>query len=159
MSSVKDNNDGSPMLFIDTEFNEFGGELISMGIVDLSGNEFYEVIERKPDFVYTPWVKENIIPILDKDGINSFEFSCKLEQFLKNYKYGFTIIADWPDDIKYFCQSIILGPGEMMDIPYPYFGMVVDIGLSSSESKVLHNALEDAKAIKNSWVKHRKKSL
>ena len=52
-------------LYLDTEFNGFGGELVSMGIATgASGNHFYEVLPH-PD-KWHPWVAENVVPILDK---------------------------------------------------------------------------------------------
>ena len=128
-------------LYIDTEFNEFQGELISMALVTGTGFEFYEVLEcPNPG----PWVKENVIPILGKEPIGKSEFQHKLFIFLKHFG-KITIIADWPDDIKYFCESLITGPG--MAIGHPPITFILDRSLSSGDSKVLHNALYDARAI------------
>ena len=52
-------------IFIDTEFNSFQGELISVGLVSQNGDEFYEVLEIEND--YDPWVQEHVVPYLEKN--------------------------------------------------------------------------------------------
>lgn len=135
-------------LFIDTEFNGFGGDLISMAIVG-DDQEFYEVIELDSRVPINEWVKINIYPKLGKKGIQYVIFQEMLEKFLRSFPKGFVLIADWPDDLKYFLQSIILSPGCKMNIPS--FEMKVDNQIDSSKSIVPHNALHDARAIKLAW--------
>lgn len=130
-------------LFIDCEFNGFGGELISMGIVDCHGNEFYEVLH-----VILPreWVKTNIIPVLKKEPIFFTKFQEKLQEFLCIYPKGFCLIAAWPEDIKHFNACLTYGDGRRMI--FPNFEMRIDFSLNSINSKLIHNALDDAHAIK-----------
>ena len=45
-------------LFLDCEFNGFGGELISMALVDENERYFYEVL---PCINPTAWVLDNVI--------------------------------------------------------------------------------------------------
>ncbi len=47
---------------------------------------------------------------------------------------------------------MIVGAGEWMDIQP--LTMEVDDNLSAKASKVLHNALHDARAIRDSWLKN-----
>jgi hypothetical protein len=145
-----------PFLFIDTEFNGsplngFSGQLISMAILD-KFNEFYEVIRLSNDIPIDPWVEENVIPVLNKTPISFKEFQGKLESFLNKcfFPDGFIIVADWPDDIKYFCDSLITDPGYMISVPSFETRVILDI--NSSNSNIPHNALEDAKAIRDSWL-------
>ena len=145
-----------PVIFIDTEFNGskldgYGGELISMALIE-GDNKFYEVIELKDDIIIDPWVKENVMPVLNKNPISYIDFQGRLENFLCKlfYPYGFILVSDWPDDIRYFCDSLIINPGIAIDI-YS-FEMKVIFSLSSEFSKIPHNALEDAKAIKESFL-------
>lgn len=133
-------------LFIDTEFNGFGGELISMAIVDQYDNQFYEVLEIEK--VYDSWVKHHVVPLLEKPPIHHMEFTHRLAMYLEKYD-GFTLVADWPDDIRYFCQEIITSPGGMMAIPR--FNVEMRRDLDAVRSKVPHNALMDAIAIKESY--------
>jgi len=133
-------------LYIDCEFNGFGGELISMALVDNRGNQFYEVMNIEDD--YDDWVLAHVVPILGKDAVTPQDFQKKLEKFLVNYSLGgFTLIADWPDDIKYFCEALITSPGRMMAIPG--FTAVLDRSIGSGASKIPHNALADAIAIRD----------
>lgn len=136
-------------LFIDCEFNGFGGELISMAIVSEHGDEFYEVLQLPENTKIHSWVKENVMPILKKKPVDRFVFQRKLHEFLSNYS-EVHVIVDWPDDIKYFCQSLITGAGTMMSIPST-LTMEIDRTLSNDKSEILHNALADARAIMLSW--------
>lgn len=132
-------------IFIDCEFNGFGGDLISMALVADDGEEFYEVVDLQNDRGYETWVLNNVVPILYQDSISPRLFIDKLYQFLAQYE-SVHIIADWPDDIKYFCQALITGPGRA--ITTPPITLEIDRRLSAEKSKILHNALEDAKAIR-----------
>jgi hypothetical protein len=128
-------------IYIDTEFNEFKGELISMALVAEDGNEFYEVLHcANPG----SWVAQHVMPILDKKPISLELFQTKLQAFLFQY-HRIHLIADWPEDIKHFCQALITGPGLCLN--YPPITMEMRRDLSSKDSKVPHNALHDARAI------------
>jgi hypothetical protein len=128
--------------YIDTEFNGFGGGLISLAIVTEYGSEFYEVLDCREDI--HPWVAEHVMPILEKSPVTFEVFQSRLQSFLWHMP-SIRIIADWPDDIKYFCESLIVAPG--VAISHPPIEFVLDRTLSSGESKVPHNALHDARAI------------
>lgn len=138
-------------IFIDCEFNGFGGALLSMALVDENDNEFYEVLLHH-HIKYDPWVEENVVPILHKKPITATEYQQKLQKFLNEYD-EIHVIADWPDDIKYFCMSLITGPGLCMKIPN--IRMSFDRTLSAASSEIPHNALADAKAIKDSYYRIR----
>ena len=133
-------------IFIDTEFNEFQGELISLALVAETGEEFYEVLPCEKPGV---WVSQHVMPFLEKEPIDKGMFAYKLQNFL-NLFGGVTLIADWPDDIKYFCESLIVGPG--MAISHPPITFILDRNLSSGHSKVPHNALYDARAIADMYM-------
>jgi hypothetical protein len=89
-------------LFIDTEFNGFDGELMSMALVpqwpELS--PFYEELIIKEQ--YDPWVKENVVPLMDGTPVYYTEFQKRLTDYLSLYDPAeIIIVADWPDDVKY----------------------------------------------------------
>ena len=63
-------------IYIDTEFNEFKGDLISLALVAETGEEFYEVLECKNP---GPWVAEHVMPILEKDPIDRALFQTELK--------------------------------------------------------------------------------
>lgn len=138
-------------LWIDCEFNEFGGDLISMALVAEDGQEFYEVLNLENDEKYGSWVFANVVPWLNKDPIAKTWFHTKLWSFINQWD-EVHIIADWPDDIKYFCMSLITGPGVAINTPLN-LTMQIDRELTTESSAILHNALEDARAIRRSWLK------
>jgi len=141
-------------IFIDCEFNEFGGDLISMALVADDGQEFYEVLELENDEYYGSWVYFNVVPWLNKEPVPTQEFQAKLRQFINQWE-EVHIIADWPDDIKYFCMSLITGPGMCINTPLE-LTMQIDRELNTVASTIPHNALEDARAIKRSWERREK---
>jgi hypothetical protein len=127
-------------IYIDTEFNEFRGSLISMALVAESGEEFYEVLPcENPG----PWVEVNVLPILKKEPVSILEFQYKLRTYLAQFP-AVHIVADWPEDIAHFCNALITGPGMRMNTPA--LTMEVDRSLEAV-SALPHNALEDARAI------------
>jgi hypothetical protein len=132
-------------LFLDTEFNGFGGRLISLALVPEDGTtrEFYKEIEMREQL--EPWVRDNVVPHLILVPSTYNEFQKALAQYL--WEVGdCTIIADWPDDIRYFCEALITGPGMMINCLHK-IKFELDLGVKY-ESLVPHNALHDARAIR-----------
>lgn len=130
-------------IYIDTEFNSFQGELISVALCAEDGQEFYEVLHCKDPHV---WVEKHVMPILNKAPLPTYSaLQDKLQVFLRQYK-RINIIADWPDDIRYFCELLITGPGENFNRPPTTMEIRPD--LCNDNSKIPHNALEDARAIR-----------
>lgn len=126
-------------IFIDCEFNEFKGDLISMALVSESGHEFYEVLDcPNPG----EWVKVNVLPILNKRPVPFEIFQYKLYRFLNKFDF-IHVVADWPEDIKHFCDALISGPGSRIDTP-PLTMEVIRIDAYSTQP---HNALADARGI------------
>lgn len=141
------------LIFIDTEYNGFGGELMSMALVGCDGRELYEVMSLSPDIKINSWVLDNVVPNLGKDAVSYDRFQDNLYHFLSYYDWyhgGFILIADWPDDFRYFCQSLIISSGGMM--PFRKFEMKMDRSLDCAVSEVPHNALYDARAIKAKFL-------
>lgn len=129
-------------IYIDTEFNEFQGELISMALVAESGPEFYEVL---PCDNPGPWVAENVMPILGQEPVVRQVFQLRLQHWLAQFA-SVHLIADWPEDIQHFCQSLITGPGMRINTPPLTMEIRRDI---DAVSELPHNALADARAIKD----------
>lgn len=130
-------------IWIDTEFNGFQGELISMALVSEDNDIFYESIGCGEPCA---WVHENVMPIINKDPIPKTEFWTKLEQYLNQWD-SIHIIADWPEDIAHFCQALIFGPGYAIPTPSK-MTFEVNRGIDA-ESELPHNALADAIAIRD----------
>ena len=137
-------------LFLDTEFNGFGGKLMSLALVpeNDSHRAFYKEIEMTDQL--EPWVRENVMPHLIMIPCSHHDFQQALAQYL--WEVGdCTIIADWPDDIRHFCESLVTGPGERISMPSRIkFELDLDI---EYDSLVPHMALHDARAIKEFYLK------
>jgi len=124
---------------IDCEFNEFGGDLISMGLVAEDGREWYEVL---PCPNPGKWVEDHVIPILGRKPISKEQFQARLQQFLMQFE-TIHLISDWPEDIKFFCESLITGQGTRLNTP----PLQMSIFRFDAESELPHNALSDARGI------------
>jgi deoxyhypusine synthase len=132
-------------IYIDCEFNGFGGQLISMALVAEDGNEFYEVVPLLEEA--DPWVAKHVMPILNKDAVSPHNFKQKLYRFINQYN-EIHVIADWPGDIRYFCEELIVGPSIMKHTKHTPAKMTMEIIRDiNSISRLPHNALEDARAI------------
>ena len=128
-------------MWIDTEFNEFKGDLISMALVAEDGREWYEVTYcENPG----PWVAQNVMPILNQAPIPKILMQSSLAQFLSRFT-AVHLVADWPEDLAHFCELLITGPGYRLDTPPLTMEIRRDL---DSESALPHNALEDARANK-----------
>jgi len=133
-------------LWLDTEFNGFGGPLISLALCADDGREFYQVVRcERP----VPWVAENVIPVLRKSSLpgGELELAEKLREFLNQFDEC-RIVADWPDDVALFCRALIVGPGQRIQSPPLFFELAYDLPSTADISKVPHNALEDARALR-----------
>lgn len=137
-------------IWIDTEFNGFGGELISMALVAEDGEEFYEVVTFNE--TVDPWVDQNVIPILEKSPISMFMFQHLLENFLCRYD-EVHVIADWVEDVSHLCMATIIGPGLRINLPKE---LTIEVcSWLEAESKVPHNALWDARANMEMWLEEK----
>lgn len=130
-------------IYIDTEFNEFKGRLISMALVAEDGREWYEVFPLSEPA--GQWVAQHVMPILGKSPIPLEDARPHLQHWLSKYQ-RVHIVADWPEDIQHFCEFLITGPGERINTPLLTMEIRRDIG--SDESAIPHNALEDARALR-----------
>lgn len=134
-------------VFIDCEFNSFGGDLISMALVAQDGREMHAQVPIDPEALH-PWVEENVIPVMDAQGtspemLSHSELPHHIAAFLAPYR-TVHLVADWPDDIRFFCDYLITGPGTRVDTPPLTLEIRRDL---DADSAVPHNALHDARAI------------
>jgi hypothetical protein len=133
-------------IWIDTEFNEYRGALISMALVAEDGRQWYEVLGcANPG----PWVAANVMPILMKAPIPEKRMKQSLENWLAEYK-AVHIVADWPEDIAHFCNFLITGPGFRLATPALTMEVRRDL---DAQSAVPHNALADALAMRDVHLK------
>lgn len=137
-------------LFLDTEFNSFGGKLMSMALVPEYDRVSYWYCELEMNDQLHPWVKENVAPHMILVPSTMSQFQASLSAYLLQFQ-EITIVADWPDDIRHFCESLITGPGERISIP-TVIKFELDLSIKY-ESKVPHNALHDAIGIQEYYRK------
>lgn len=153
--------------FLDTEFNGFGGELISLALVREDGKSLYLIYPELKWYDF--WVQENVLPILRNvpfvgvgmtprlsvNDVHKLEYKWQGHSLIQAFLHGDpnpVIVTDWPDDIRYFCQAIITGPGSMINIPQLSFDMVrVDAYPTTLEGAVQHNAWWDAMALREKF--------
>src|ERR1700733_1995159 len=90
-------------LFLDTEFNGFGGELISMALVPDMGQSWYEVCEFGGEV--NPWVKEHVLPILAKPPKPLAVVKSLFHLFILQFENP-EIVCDWHTDAQHFCSLL-----------------------------------------------------
>ena len=140
--------------FIDTEFNGFGGALLSLALVPDDGEEFYVTLEcADPPH---SWVERHVLPYLDSvpfalqgPRLPRAEASRALAHYLGADPEP-ELVADWPDDIAHLCALLMTGPGTMVAVPPLRFRLMSLPGFSpAANSAVPHNALHDARSLRD----------
>lgn len=148
--------------YLDCEFNGMGGELLSLALVSDTERSLYLIRDDMPADI-EPWVANNVLPILHaeihapvgKAGrdvvVAPLETWPDLIEGLLAADGNVTIVTDWPDDIKYFCELILTGPGTMIEVrPGITFEMVrVDAYPTTLPGAIQHNAYWDAMALRH----------
>lgn len=130
-----------PQLYaLDCEFDGFNGRLLSVALFNRERSFLARLFEETP--VYTPWVAENVAPLLhehvpqsviqDNPQIFADHFFVNviskdlagitqaLQDFFTSGRQAgkpVRIHTDWPDDVKYFSDLLLTGPGTMITIP------------------------------------------
>jgi hypothetical protein len=130
-----------PQLYaLDCEFDGFNGRLLSVALFNRQRSFYARLYEENP--TYTPWVAEHVAPLLmthvpesvgvdnpqlDKNHLFVTSLSKDLAgitEALENFLVGkngpgkpVRIHTDWPDDVKYFSELLLTGPGTMINIP------------------------------------------
>lgn len=140
-------------LYLDTEFNGFGGDLISLALFNPEGESFYEVVcgvVMDPTHVmasavakpFEPWVLEHVIPVLGKAPIGKKAFGEALTAYLLRHPSP-RIIADWPEDFIHLFRFLYGEKGWQLN-----FECRAELVMSGPlHSRIPHNAIEDAKAL------------
>ena len=137
-------------LWLDTEFNGFQGDLISMALVSECEAEWYRVL---PCSNPNDWVKAHVLPVLRKrpssqdQAIAVLRLTTSLARWLGQFP-TIHIIADYPRDLEFLCRALILGQGDYIITPPLTLELRSDLPPVSAASAIPHNALEDARALK-----------
>ena len=141
--------------FLDTEFNGFGGELLSLALVGEDSDEELYLVLQAPDAIH-PWVARNVMPFLyhvppghQSPPLERRAAAEALGLFLAHDAQA-EIVADWPEDIAQLCMLLLTGPGEIIRTPALRFRFFPLPGFSTAgSSAVPHNALHDARALRH----------
>ena len=142
--------------FLDTEYNGIGGALLSLALVPDDGEELY--LTFKTDEPLVEWVERHVLPYLDSvpeqlvcPRLSRSDAAQALERYLQGDEDP-VIIADWPEDIAQFCDLMVTGPGDMVELRDTTFRLVPLSGFSTAaNSKVPHNALHDARSLRDHY--------
>lgn len=143
--------------FLDTEYDGFGGKLISLALVpEDGGEEFYVVIDQPATH---PWVVRNVIPYLDHVPVGLQVPKVPREEAAQSLANWLAmdeapeIIADWPEDLAQLSMLLITGPGDMHKVPSLVLRFVPVRGFSTAaNSAVPHNALHDARSLRDHLI-------
>jgi hypothetical protein len=143
--------------FLDTEYDGWGGTLLSLALVADSGEEFYVVVEHEGPL--EEWVERNVVPFFDmvpealRNPRQSRPAAAEALAFFLVGDPDPLIIADWPEDIAHFASLLVTGPGLMVPLPNLRFQLVALTGFSTAaNSAVPHNALHDARALRDHFA-------
>ena len=134
-------------LYLDTEFNGHGGELISLALASEDGKHWYGVMPEPR--IWNEWCYEHVFPklhALPTPATVSGDarlFRSSLAEYLLARK-NCTIYADWPADFAHLMQ-VMCGPsfGSSWVVPC---NMVL-LEKTDPDPLVPHNALSDAIAL------------
>jgi len=89
--------------------------------------------------------------VLNKQTIDLKEFQNTLFKFLNHYE-TIHIVADWPEDFSLFLTSLILKQGICMITPKLTMELWDNNTGLAIESRIPHNALQDAFALKRKYL-------
>jgi hypothetical protein len=140
--------------FLDTEYNGWGGALLSLALVPDHGEELYLTLDWTGPL--EQWVERNVVPYLDsvpQSLISPRMSRADAARTIAHYLAGDgdpLIVADWPEDIALFNALLVTGPGVMAEVPGLRFQFMPLTGFSTAaNSRVPHNALHDARALRD----------
>ena len=157
---------------MDTEFTSLDpstGQILSIGIVKLGGEELY--LELEYEGAVDPWVSKNIMPMLTGKKVNAADAKKLIKRFVGNKKPFAVAFVDNYDNL-YFVKMFGVGklPFNWMTIDFTSILFANGINptkflASESDAKVLyrslgidlakytsHYALDDARLLRDAWV-------
>ncbi len=143
--------------FLDSEYNGVGGALLSLALVPDDGDELYLTFRASEPLI--DWVDQHVAPYLDSvpeqlrcPRLDRADAADALERYLRHDREP-VIVADWPEDVAQMCNLMITGPGEMIEARHVTFRLVPMSNFSTAaNSKVPHNALHDARALRDHFL-------
>jgi hypothetical protein len=128
--------------------------LLSLALVPDDGDDFY--LTLRTDEPISDWVQKHVVPYIDMvpeplscPRLSRADAAQQLERYLLHDEDPL-IVADWPEDVAQFCNLMITGPGDMVELRHLTFRLTPMSNFSTAaNSKVPHNALYDARAFRD----------
>jgi hypothetical protein len=146
--------------FLDCEYNGFGGALLSLALVPADGGEELYLTFDCADPV-EPWVERNVLPFIAqvpeqlKLPPASREQAAHVIAMYLATDLEPEIFADWPTDIELLCGLLSFAPGRMVALPETRFRLLTLGSFSPAENSIVpHNALHDARALRDHVMNH-----
>ena len=140
--------------FLDTEYNGWGGALLSLALVPDEGEELYLTLDWQGHL--EGWVERHVLPYLDTDPETMISPRMSREDAARTVSHYLAgdpqplIVADWPEDLALFNALLLTGPGTMVEVPRLRFEFLPLPGFSTAANSVVpHNALHDARALRD----------
>ena len=153
------------LIFLDTEFTDFNDpDLISIGLVDEAGREFYAESTEYRQEACSDFVRQVVIPLLGetKNRVvgNYFEIAKQLNEWLKHYTDEITIAIDYLGDWQLLVKLLTLVPEEELVQNVKGLNIYGDLDIMALEYYWLevdafghkeHHALYDARGNKYAY--------
>ncbi len=160
------------IIFLDTEFSTldpYKGEILSIGLVKMNGDELY--LELEHEGPVSPWVKKHIIPTLNEVKVSRKEAVIKIKKFVgkgKPYAVAYVNQFDMIYTYKLFDKNktpFYWLPIDFASILFaqglnPYSigtkqneNLLKEIGVDEKKFKHTHNALDDARLLREIYLK------
>jgi DNA polymerase III epsilon subunit-like protein len=159
------------IIFLDSEFsslNPYKGEILSIGLVKLNGEELY--IELEYDGEVDEWVKKNVMPALTELKVSRREASKKIKKFVGDSKpYMISYVNQFDAIYLYKLLGIENNPFHWLPIDFAsmLFAFGIDperydcedkgnfyqeIGIDHNKYRK-HHALDDARLLRQVYLK------
>ena len=165
------------IIFMDTEFsslNPYKGEILSIGLVKLNGEELY--LELEYDGEVSDFVKDNVLPYLKSKKVSRDKAREKIKEFISGKESYLVAYVDSYDSI--YWNKLFKIKDSTKDDQQPAFWMTIDfasilfglgidpesynykdkknfykeIGVDASKYRE-HHALDDAKLLREVYLK------
>ncbi|MDO8265978.1 MAG: 3'-5' exoribonuclease [Candidatus Saccharibacteria bacterium] len=165
--------DSKNLIFIDTEFTDldpYKGEILSIGIIKLNGEELYIELEHNGES--SDWVKKNILKMLDGPKFSRSQAVQQVREFLGD---SLPFAVGFVDNYDVIYLTKLFGAGNLpfkwmtIDFASVLFAMGINpvkfqqdstgakkfyksLGIDVKKYKH-HHALDDARLLRDVWIK------
>lgn len=166
------------IIFFDTEFSNIDtqvGELMSIGLIKPSGEELYLELEYNQQNVH-PWVIENVVPFLSGNKITKDEAVEKIWEFIGRGDEKPFLMAYVNQFDSIYWYRLFNDPKDhpVFWIPIDFASILFSFGFDPEKMRVgeffewlgvditkynKHNALDDARKLKDVYEKFKEKMI